>query len=236
MTHLKDYIFSLLQKSGSAAVGIADLRPADKAMDAHCDPKLKRYDRAVSFAVSFPRSVIDELQFGPSLTYLHFYRAVNALIDDMSIRLTTLLEEKGYEAFPVPSSQRTGKNKLDSIFPHRIAAYLAGIGWIGKSGCIIHKSFGPRLRLGTVLTSAPLPPDVPLNDQCGQCTDCARICPAGAILGINFAVDIPVSERLLPERCDNYQNEVRDKFGKRVCGMCLAICPYGKSSVPHNGQ
>jgi epoxyqueuosine reductase QueG len=33
---------------------------------------------------------------------------------------------------------------------------LAGLGWIGKSCSLISPHFGPRLRLVTVLTNAPL--------------------------------------------------------------------------------
>lgn len=225
---LKEEIVKMLTDGGAFQVGVADLETAQSAMEVHADPRLLRFRRAVSFAVAFPYSVIAELTEGPSLTYLHYYRAVNTLIDDLSLRLTGLLEMKGFEAFPVPSSQRTGKHKLTSIFPHRIAAYLAGIGWIGKSGCLVNEKTGPRLRLGTVLTNAMLPADKPVEVRCGDCTACTESCPAGAIKGRLFSPEVPFSERLQPELCDQYQNKVRDNFGKRVCGVCLAVCPYGK--------
>lgn len=230
LQELKINLLSMVKNSGAADAGVADLTQAEAAMATHADPRLKRFSRAVSFVVPFPRSVIEELRDGPSHTYLHYYRAVNTLIDDLSIRLSVVLEGRGYEAFPVPSSQRTGKHRLDSIFPHRVAAWLAGMGWIGKSGCLVHETFGPRVRLGTVLTNAPLPPDTPMDVRCGECRLCMEACPANAIKGVLFAPDVPLAERLEPQLCDSYQNEVRDRFGKRVCGLCLAACPYGK---PH---
>ncbi|EEG76462.1 4Fe-4S double cluster binding domain-containing protein [Dethiobacter alkaliphilus] len=234
---LKEEIICTLKSGGAPYAGIADLTKAENGMNLHVEPRLKRFERAVSFIIPFPRSVIEELLEGPTHTYLHYYRAVNTLIDDLSIRLCALIEAHGFEAFPVPSSQRTGKHRLDSIFPHRIAAFLAGMGWIGKSGCLVNPTFGPRVRLGTVLTTAPLVPDEPLEVRCGECTRCAEACPAQAIKGRLFAPDIPLTERLAPERCDSYQNEVRDRFGKRVCGLCLAACPYGKPhSAAGNGQ
>lgn len=225
---LKEEISRMLLDGGAFQVGVADLGAARKAMETYADPRLLRFKRAVSFAVAFPYSVIAELVDGPSLTYLHYYRAVNTLIDDLALRLTAFLELKGFEAFPVPSSQRTGKHKLASIFPHRIAAYLAGIGWIGKSGCLVNERIGPRLRLGTVLTDAMLPADQPVEVRCGNCTACRDACPAKAIKGRLFSPDVPFSERLEPALCDEYQNTVRDRFGKRVCGLCLAACPFGK--------
>jgi len=232
MRDFKEKLLTALVNAGAGAAGIADLTMAGKAVQLHADPRLARFRRAISFIIPFPRSVIEELLEGPSHTYLHYYRAVNTLIDDLSIRLSTMLEARGYEAFPVPSSQRTGTHRLSSIFPHRIAAYLAGMGWIGKSGSLVNQTFGPRVRLGTVLTSAELPPDNPLNDSCGKCNLCTEACPAQAIKGVMFTPDTPLTMRLIPELCDQYQNIVRDRFGKRVCGLCLAACPYGKPAPP----
>lgn len=231
MQELKDKLIAIVINGGAPEAGVADLGLASEAMENHADPRLKRFTRAISFIIPFPRSVIEELLAGPSNTYIHYYRVVNALIDDLSIRVSAALEAHGYEAFPVPSSQRAGKNKLNSIFPHRVAGFLAGMGWIGKSGCLVNKTYGPRVRLGTILTNAPLAPDHPQPVQCGECMLCTEACPAGAIKGILFAPDIPLSERLEPELCNTYQNEVRDRFGRRVCGLCLAACPYGK---PHS--
>ncbi len=230
---LKNQILTALKTGGAAAAGIANLSDAANALKLHADPRLHRFSRAVSFFVPFPRSVIDELLDGPSHTYLHYYRAVNTLVDDLSLKLSSILEVNGFEAFPVPSSQRTGKQRLDSIFPHRIAGYLAGLGWIGKSGCLVNEIFGPRLRLGTVLTNAHLPPDSPVADCCGSCTACTEACPANAIKGIPFSPNTHVSERLQAELCDSYQNDVRDRFGKRVCGLCLAACPFGRLNSKH---
>lgn len=228
---LKAEICSVLTNGGAAAAGIADLTLAKNAMDIHVDSRLKRFERAVSFIIPFPRSVIEELLDGPTHTYMHYYRAVNTLIDNLTIRLCAMIEAHDYEAFPVPSSQRTGKHRLDSIFPHRVAGYLAGMGWIGKSGCLVNPTFGSRVRLGTVLTTAPLPPDAPEDTRCGTCTLCTDACPVGAIKGLHFSPDVPLVERFEAELCDRHQNKVRDHFGKRVCGLCLAACPYGK---PHS--
>ncbi len=226
----------MLLDGGALVTGTADLVLAKKAMELYSDQRLTVFPRAVSFAVPFPRSVIDELPHGPSHTYLYYYRAVNTLIDELSLRVTAFLEYRGYQAFPVPSSQRTGKHRLDSIFPHRLAAYLAGLGWLGKSGCLVNEKVGPRLRLGTVLTDAMLPPDSPAAVRCGDCTACTDACPAGAIKGKLFSVDTPFSERLDPDLCDKYQNKVRDSFGKRVCGLCLAACPFGSPACSQAGD
>lgn len=234
---LKEKVTALLEAGGAPQAGIADLTLIPEALNMYADSRLTRFNRAVSFLVPFPRSVVAELLEGPSLTYLHYYRAVNTRIDDLALQLATILEGKGFSAFPVPSSQRTGKHKLESIFPHRLAARLAGLGWIGKSGCLVNNTYGPRLRLGTVLCDAPLPADKPAEVLCRECTACTQACPSGAIKGKLFLPEMPLGERLVPELCDRYLDQVRDRFGKRICGLCLAVCPFGKPvSGPENGQ
>ena len=228
MQNMKTELLRFCLERGASPAGVADLGQARAAVAAYANPTLHHFPRAIAFAVPFPRSVIAELLQGPTRTYLHYYRSVNSMIDELGVRLTAMLEARGYAAFPVPSSQRSGKQKLDSIFPHRIAAYLAGLGWIGKSGCLVNATCGPRIRLGTVLTTAPLPADAPVADGCGSCSACVAACPAKAISGKPFSPDIPFTERLSPVRCDSYQNEVKRDFGQRVCGLCLAVCPYGR--------
>ena len=227
MDMLREEISALLKKGGAMQSGVADLKQVRNII---ASESLREFDRAISFAVSFPRAVIDELSAGPSHTYLYYYRVVNTLIDELSLKLSAFLETNGFTAYPIPSSQRAGKDRLESIFPHRLAASLAGLGWIGKSGCLINKNAGPRLRLGTVLTNANLPADKPVEILCGDCKACVEACPSGAIIGKSFSPDAPYSERLNPSLCDKYQNQVRDRFGKRVCGLCIAACPYGKKS------
>lgn len=227
---IKEEIVALLNMGGAPQAGVADLSLVPAALKMYADSRLTCFSRAISFLVPFPRSVVAELLEGPSLTYLHYYRAINTKIDDLGLQVTALLERDGFLAFPVPSSQRTGKHKLESIFPHRLAARLAGLGWIGKSGCLVNEVYGPRLRLGTVLCNAPLPPDGPAEIRCGECTACTQACPAGAIKGKLFSPEIPLPERLEPELCHRYLDQVRDRFGKRICGLCLATCPFGKPS------
>ncbi|HHX74321.1 MAG TPA: hypothetical protein GX699_05390, partial [Firmicutes bacterium] len=140
---MKTELLRFCLERGASPAGVADLGQARAAVAAYANPTLHHFPRAIAFAVPFPRSVIAELLQGPTRTYLHYYRSVNSMIDELGVRLTAMLEARGYAAFPVPSSQRSGKQKLDSIFPHRIAAYLAGLGWIGKSGCLVNATCGP---------------------------------------------------------------------------------------------
>jgi len=190
---------------------------------------------AVSIMAPFPGLVINQLREGPSLTYLYHYRVVNAQLDRLMLEVSTFLEEAGGQTFPIPASQRIG-NKFQSIFPHRTAARAAGLGWIGRSSHLVTSSRGPRVRLGTVLTDLPLPGGKPVGNGCGDCRACVQACPPGAIKGPEFNPKDPQEKRFDPQACHDYKNLVRDHFGKRVCGICLAVCPHGPKSLPIKGR
>src|SRR4030042_5597859 len=108
---------------------------------------------------------------------------MNARLDDIALRLSNLLVSDGLAAYPIPASQRNGRDRMQSIFSHRMAAHLAGLGWIGKNCCLITPIAGPRVRLVTVLTDAPLAPGSPMDSRCGDCTACVDACPPHAIKG-----------------------------------------------------
>ena len=67
----------------------------------------------------------------------------------------------------------------------RICGYLAGLGEIGYSKMFLSPEFGPRQRLGVILTEMELEPD-PIYDGpklCNKCMACVQQCPTNAISG-----------------------------------------------------
>jgi len=64
----------------------------------------------------------------------------------------------------------------------RIAATLAGLGEMGWSKVFLTKRFGPRQRLGMIMTDAELEPD-PLQEPsiCNRCMACVSECPGHCI-------------------------------------------------------
>lgn len=213
---------------GADACGIADLTPYRAQLTSLYGDERGQFSRAVVAAVFLPRRVVDELLQHPSHSYLTYYDTANALLNQVALILSNVLQKAGYDSLPIPASQRTGPAKDGGAFSHRLAAHLAGLGWIGKSCHLIHPAVGPRLRLVTVLTDAPLTAAQPLTGRCGDCTRCADHCPAGAIKGVPWAMGDDLSQRFDFQKCDQYLTEVRQVFGKRICGRCLAICPQGR--------
>jgi len=118
------------------------------------------------------------------------------------INLSKMIEDAGYEAVPMghQSDWRAidslgylsegysrpvapGKAAPDVMISLRIAGFLCGLGEIGYSKMLLTPEFGPRLRVGIIITELELEPD-PIMEPgtlCNRCMACVRECPGGCI-------------------------------------------------------
>jgi epoxyqueuosine reductase QueG len=103
-------------------------------------------------------------------------------------------------------------------------AALSGIGWIGKSSLLVNPEYGPRLRLGTFLTTANVMLNVgPLPNACGSCTLCIKACPAQAINGDSYIFHDIEAYPIDRKRCEKYTNAGTPEA--IFCGLCMKHCP-----------
>lgn len=192
---------------------------------------LKPLKYALTIGVRLSDFIIDQIIDKPTFTYFHHYRTVNTLIDQLTLRGMLLIQEKGYYAVAVPASQ-TVKDTEESycgIFPHKTAAVLAGLGWIGRNGLFVCPEYGPRVRLGTILTDMELPVnDFMLESGCGDCRICVDSCPAMALTGSCWEKGCERSRIFDAKACSEYMNAKFKHIGRgSVCGICMRVCPYG---------
>ncbi len=184
---------------------------------------------AFSIAVKLSDSVLATIDGAPTQTYFQHYRAANALLDQIAFRMANEIERLGYNAFPVAASQSLGgDSRYAGVLPHKTAAVLSGLGFVGKSGLFLTEKYGSKVRLATVVTDMPLVSTRKvIENGCGECTACMRACPAGAIFG-----ELPKTngERNYdPDKCSRYMKEKFQNIGRgSVCGVCIKVCPKNK--------
>ena len=223
--YYNDAIQSLAKSLGAAEIGLADLAvlPANKRMG---------YDKGITIVIKLSDGILNQIETEPTQTYFSHYRSVNRLIDDISLRIMLFLEEQGYPSVAIPASQSVTdpEDNFIGAFQHKTGAVLSGLGWIGRSALLIHKKYGPRVRLGTVLTNAPIETGKPITESgCGSCRNCVTACPAMAIEGRLWEFGLARNELYDAFSCSQHMKEAYHHIGRGVvCGLCVVACPIGK--------
>jgi epoxyqueuosine reductase len=230
-TQLRTLALSL----GADYFGVADLSSAHEFILTQGGERVARYPGAVSIGMVLQDSLVDLLpdkDTEGAIVYRHnSYDVVNQILDQIGVRVANELQRAGHKAFPVPASKRTDDKNICGVFSQKLAAHLAGLGWIGKSCLLVTPDHGPRVRWVSILTDAPLhSTGLPMEPRCGECTACVDICPQHAFTGRIFNEDEPREARFDAAACDQYFREMEKKKGVAVCGLCLYVYPYGRKT------
>ncbi|TSA38333.1 MAG: tRNA epoxyqueuosine(34) reductase QueG [Porphyromonadaceae bacterium] len=117
-------------------------------------------------------------------------------------------------------------------------ARRAGIGWIGKNGCLIMPSQGSWFFLAEIVIGSEIRSEtMVVPDRCGNCTSCIEACPTRALAG-DGSMD--------PRKCISYltiehRSDIPDEFHGQWqdwifgCDICQDVCPWNnkpkKSSI-----
>lgn len=232
---LDDRIKKLVEAENADFFGVADLSSAHDAIKEQGGPLVAKYPRSISIGIRLLDVLVDELpnrhERAVALNYKnHAYDIINRRLDLISSRLSSLLQDEGYDAYPVPASERYDDERICAVFSHKLAANLAGLGWIGKSCLLVTPEAGPRVRWVTVLTDAPLKTTgSPMEVQCDDCQNCVDICPPKAFTGRPFRKEEPREVRYDARKCEKYFEETEKTIGLAVCGLCLYVCPHGRN-------
>jgi epoxyqueuosine reductase QueG len=141
-----------------------------------------------------------------------------------SRRLIRYLDKLGFKSVLEPG-----------LLSKKRMAQMGGIGAFGKQSLIIHPQYGPWIRLRSILTDAELVPTEPFEgDLCGDCKECVKACPVGALSPYKVDPDkcflgMKWEERYLPENKGLYleHNPLLTENTWKMCNTCQQACPIG---------
>jgi epoxyqueuosine reductase len=132
--------------------------------------------------------------------YMNFgYIILNSRLDLAALRISRLLERKGYVSIPIPASRPSDPYELRGVFSHRHAAVAAGLGEFGWNGLLITPDAGSKVRLSSILTEAELEPSPMYSGDrlCRRekCSVCVSVCPTNAIDGDGY-VEVEIGGKI----------------------------------------
>jgi epoxyqueuosine reductase len=121
------------------------------------------------------------------------------------------------------------------LMMEKVWAVRAGLGVVGKNGCLITEKFGSWVSLATFAIDRTVDTfsAARLDDVCGKCSLCIQSCPTGAI----------VADKVVDARaCLSFQtieNEQAVPVALRAgltgflfgCDICQDVCPHNATAV-----
>jgi epoxyqueuosine reductase QueG len=221
-------------------LGVADLTTVQNSIVDQGGSIVAGFPRAISIGIILPSPIVDQLpnrsNRAVAVNYRnHAYLVINQRLDVIASRISSIIQRAGHNALPVPTADRCDDERICAVFSHKMAANLAGLGWIGKSCLLVTPQAGPRVRWTTVLTDAPLSPTGKrIQERCGDCTECVKICPVHAFTGRPFDDQESRDTRYDARKCEQYLAKVEKETGLPVCGLCLYVCPHGRQQRESN--
>jgi len=160
----------------------------------------------------------------PSESYQLYYQIMN----NKAWKIAHYLMKRGYDSIP----------SVD--IPLKTAAVKCGLGCQGKNTLLVTPTYGPRVRLVSVLTTAELDIDEPYRENlCKNCEKCVLACPAKAIEPYKLKVNkcmVYSSENPSSKDISDETRKLEKRLVKRPtansfidCTTCLEACPIGKA-------
>jgi epoxyqueuosine reductase len=217
-TDIKKIALSL----GAEKCGVASVDRFEKAPDGFNPVDIYHKCKSVIvFLIQMPPEII--LASNP-VPYSHSAHLIYSKLDSISLEFCKAIQSSDGNAVPVPSDVPylywdNVNCRGMGILSLRHAAYLAGLGIIGRNNLLINSDLGNMVYIGAILSDIVLDPDPILeNFTCPpHCRICLDSCPQKALDGIT------VNQKLCRE-FSGLNNE--RNFSIYTCNMCRRKCVY----------
>lgn len=211
MTNVKQKIREFLKHYNTDIIGFCAIPDNTELLEIK-----EPLPRAVVFGFPLAKSILHTIKDRPTLIYKHHYKTINWILDQTAYHCARFIENMGKKAIPIPASQLINWESHKGHISHRTLGQAAGLGYIGRSGLLIHPDYGAQVRYVSILTDLEFEPDNKSDGSCGECQKCISACPAKAIS--ETGVDI---RRCYEKLCEFAR--IRG-IGQHICGVCVRVC------------
>ncbi|MDI6734828.1 MAG: hypothetical protein QME42_01320 [bacterium] len=213
-------IEELVKREGIVLCGYARLE------NVQLPPIARGLSYGISLGYRLSDVIINAIVDRPTKEYLHHYRQINSLLNQVSLIVTSVIQEEGYNALPIPASQIVDWKEIRGDVSHKLIAAKAGLCWLGRSSLAVTPDYGARVRYVSILTDLPLPTAQSLDFNCGDCRRCVEICPCGAIGMSSDKFD----RNACLEQLRNFAKS--ENLGTHyICGFCVKVCQGKKTKL-----
>ncbi|MFC1885286.1 hypothetical protein ACFL2O_11005 [Thermodesulfobacteriota bacterium] len=168
---------------------------------------------------------------------------------ELELKLSNFIESLGnHLSVPIPSFAPLVYEDLMpwGILSLKHAAVNAGLGTFGRSGLMYHPEHGSLLRLGAVVTNAPIPGDPMIEEEpCPEkCRACREVCPTEAFgsdgsfkkqnclaFSIKHAIyPIALKDKNSLKHIERIINTAGYNYWLK-CNECLRVYPLNRKSI-----
>ena len=183
----------------------------------------------VSYFVPFTKSVILEPvnEKNGSPLWGEAYEVINNSFNLINNTISNYLVGLGFSVKTIPSTHTYDPKDMKSMWSHRSAAAIAGLGSFGINRMLITEK-GSGGRFCSVVTSAKLKVTKNtlkvecLNKMNNSCGLCLNSCPVNALKHDNLykhicQAELNKNERMLKKRTILSRVD--------ICGKCISVCP-----------
>ena len=168
---------------------------------------------------------------------VHHYRFISGTLKK---HIAAIREEQGF-------SKNEFRVFSNSPLPERAVAAAAGLGWVGRNGLLMNRTYGSSFIIAGVLLSGSAAESIPaepgspaavsslkapenLHELCGSCRECEKACPTGAVRP-EGGIDTGRCLQALATNTGPLPEFALKKWGIRIygCGICQQACPVNKN-------
>ncbi len=209
---------ALCHQWGASLFGVTDLGSFKKDGILLPPTLIDQLSFGISVGYHLSDAILEGIENQPTPLYFNHYQRSNILLDTVGLILTSMIQDLGYQAIPIPASQIVDWKNQRGHLSHKHIARSAGLGWIGRNNLLVNEKFGSRIRMVTILTDLPLAINSPSLKDCGSCRACLSVCPAGAIAERQEDFD----HLRCYEQLRTFAKTLH--FSHNICGICVKAC------------